>query len=116
MAKRVARWHHSTAMTTDPRRALKALRDATEAFTDLDPDPHQTLRLALDLLLRVTDADAGAIAVPSEHPEQPPVLLVRRSLGEASLISMSVLEAALGDPKARPMLSAPPQSESVVVS
>jgi transcriptional regulator with GAF, ATPase, and Fis domain len=98
---------------TDPGRALEALRGATAAFAEAAADSEQTLRVALDLLIEVTGADAGAVAVPG-GPDGLPRLLAQRSLEEAGPVSMTVLETALADGSARTEVSEPPASASVL--
>jgi transcriptional regulator with GAF, ATPase, and Fis domain len=97
---------------TDPVRVLGLLRDATAAFAEAELGPAQTLRSALDHLIRVTGADAGAVAVPADGG--PPRLLAERRLGGAEPVSRTVLAEVLADQEGRTAVSEPPESLSVV--
>jgi DNA-binding NtrC family response regulator len=98
--------------TTDPAQALAALREATVAFADAELDPVQALRSALGHLIRVTAADAGAVAVPGEDGE--PRLVAERRLGGAEPVSRTVLAEVLADPAGGLRWAEPPESLSVV--
>ena len=98
---------------TDPVRALDALRVATIAFADAELAAIQILRSALDHLIRVTDADAGAVAVPDENDGEP-CLIAERRLDGADPISKTVLAAALSEPDVRTTITDPPESVSVL--
>src|SRR5262245_55120519 len=102
-----------TSTPTDPGLALEALRRATAAFAEAAADSEGTLRLALDLLIEVTGADAGAVGVPG-GPDGLPRLLAQRSLEEAGPVSMTVLEATLGEESGQTTINEPPTSASVL--
>jgi transcriptional regulator with GAF, ATPase, and Fis domain len=100
---------------TDPEAALAALRDATVAFSDAEQgDPEETLQLALEHLIAVTSADAGAIAVPG--PEGRPVLLAERFLDQVGPLSMSVLARTLRERGHEATVNEPPSSASVAMA
>jgi transcriptional regulator with GAF, ATPase, and Fis domain len=98
---------------TDPFQALDTLRSATAAFAEAEMDPAQTLRAALDHLIRVTRADAGAVAVPGGDSGQPNLIAERR-VGGADPVSTTVLAAALADPETQTTITEPPDSHSVL--
>jgi hypothetical protein len=100
---------------TDPKQALRALESATVAFANAEADSDQTLRMALDHLIEVTGADAGAIAVPDPETGRPE-FLAERFLDEAGPVSRTVLENALVDPSAHAVVTEPPASASVFAS
>ena len=101
---------------TDPRQALFALQSATVAFANAQADSDQTLHLALDHLIEVTGADAGAIAVPDPDGSGRPVFLSERFLDEAGPISRTVLQSALAHPDSGAIVTEPPASQSVYAS
>jgi sigma-54 dependent transcriptional regulator, flagellar regulatory protein len=104
-------WH----TPTDPKQALLALESATVAFANADADSERTLGIALDHLIDVTGADAGAIAVPDPQDGKPE-FLAERFLDEAGPVSRTVLESALADRDAKTIVTEPPASASVFAS
>src|SRR5262245_36213452 len=107
--------HTRISGSTDPHRALDALQKATTALANAAADPEPTLRLALELLIDSTGADAGAVAVPGDAGELPR-LLAQQALEEAGPISMTVLETALAEQQEQATISEPPASASVLAS
>jgi transcriptional regulator with GAF, ATPase, and Fis domain len=105
----------TTCTGTDPAHALGALRRATVAFAEAEAElaPAQTLAAALDHLIRVTAADAGAIGVPGEGERQVRFLAERR-LGGAGPVSRTALWTALQDEEGRVTITEPLESASVV--
>jgi transcriptional regulator with GAF, ATPase, and Fis domain len=100
---------------TDPAQALVVLREATAAFADAQVDSDERLRLALDHLIEVTDADAGAVAVPGAHGKAP-VLIAERFLDDVGPLSMTVLQSTLAAGGPGASITDPPASASVVAS
>ena len=98
--------------STDLDHALVALHRATLAFAEQDADSTETLRNALELLIEVTGADAGAVAVPG-GPDGRPLLLAERFMDDAGPVSMTVLEKTLNGAASHASLIDPPPSTSV---
>jgi DNA-binding NtrC family response regulator len=97
---------------TDPARALSALREAAAAFAEAQLDVIHLARAGLEQLVRVTDADAGAIAVPGQ--DETPEILSERMLGGAEPVSLTVLAEALAAQDGGTVVRDPPRSLSVV--
>jgi transcriptional regulator with GAF, ATPase, and Fis domain len=100
--------------TTDASQVLAALRAATVAFAAAEADSDATLRLALDHLISVTGADAGAVAVPG--PDGRPEVLAERFVDELGPLSMTALETTLGAADEWATITEPPASASVLHS
>src|SRR5262245_55680932 len=78
---------------TDASNALAALRAATVAFAEAVAGSDAVLRPALDHLIAVTGADAGAVAVPGADGR--PRVLAERSTDDLGPLSMTALQSAL---------------------
>jgi transcriptional regulator with GAF, ATPase, and Fis domain len=101
-----------TPIPTDPDQALSALLEATVAFAEAETDSDATLPAALQHLIRVTGADAGAVAVADAQGR--PRILAQHSLGRAGPVSRTALEATLAVDDPGATITEPPVSASVV--
>jgi transcriptional regulator with GAF, ATPase, and Fis domain len=99
-------------LATDPDQALAALRRAILDFVEEEADSDRTLRIALDRLIEVTGADAGAVGIPGGTDGRP-TLLAQRFLRGATAVSMTALQSTLDAPEPRAAIAEPPRSRSV---
>ncbi|MBI2571991.1 MAG: sigma 54-interacting transcriptional regulator [Candidatus Schekmanbacteria bacterium] len=95
------------------RLQLRALREATLRFADCGAGIEEAVKVGLDQLMRVADADCGVIAL-CMGPDEAPRIAAQRSCSGGDVASMTVMAEILKQGSPDVVIIEPPDSASVV--